>query len=70
MRFKINDYEVAEYKKWLTQHDKECPLLLNNIHGTIGGRISFIFTPTSLGVAFTVKCACGASKECTDVNDW
>ena len=35
-----------------------------------GGRFSYIFTPTAIGVAVTVECACGDSADCTDYESW
>ena len=38
--------------------------------GAIGGRIGYRFTPTSLGIAALVKCACGKEKDVTDYDSW
>jgi hypothetical protein len=39
--------------------------------GAIGGRYSYIFTPTSLGTVSRVKCcACQAEIDLTDYDEW
>lgn len=38
--------------------------------GAIGGRISFHFTPTSLGMIMTVSCMCGDERDLTEYDDW
>ena len=68
MKFEMSHKEKIEAKKCISEHNKECEL--NNITTTIGGKISYIFTLTGLGVACGVRCACGWHKECTDVSKW
>jgi len=70
MRFEMSPIEIKTANKWIIKHDKVCPLVNGNIHAAIGGRITYTFTPTSLGMACGVSCACGESKEVTDVSDW
>ena len=38
--------------------------------GAIGGQYSYRFTPTSLGTAVSVKCACGKEKNVTEYDSW
>lgn len=38
--------------------------------GAIGGRFSYRFIPTSLGVITVVQCACGKEKNVTDFDKW
>lgn len=38
--------------------------------GAIGGAISYIFAPTSLGVVVKVKCACGKELDVSDYEGW
>ena len=39
--------------------------------GTIGGHISFLFTPTGVGDACSIKCAiCNKEKNITNYNNW
>jgi len=38
---------------------------------TIGGHISYMFTPTSIGTAVTVECGlCGEFENITEYNNW
>jgi len=70
MKFEMNHKEKIEANKCINEHNKECELVKNDINAAIGGRISYTFTSTGLGVACGVKCACGWHKECTDVSKW
>ncbi len=70
MKFEMSSIEWSETCKWIKSHDKTCTLLKNNIHDTIGARITYTFTPTGLGMACGVRCACGESQETTDVSNW
>ena len=38
--------------------------------GAIGGRLSYVFTPTGLGTCVTVKCICGEELDLTDSENW
>jgi len=54
---------------WLTLHN--CPSHGKDaLQTAIGGEITYTFTPTSLGVVKKVKCACGASCDVSDYQDW
>ena len=66
----MSDVESIEAEKALRGHKKSCPLILENKTATIGGRTSYYFAATGLGMACGVRCACGWSKECTDVSNW
>jgi hypothetical protein len=37
---------------------------------SIGGRLTYSFTPTGLGCVVVVRCACGAEIDLTDYTDW
>ncbi len=50
--FEINGADAKKLKRFERQH-KNCPM------GMEGGRFSYTFTPTGLGLAITVKCLCG-----------
>jgi len=40
-------------------------------HTAIGGHISYLITPTSLGCAYTVTCSrCGVSEDVTEYEAW
>ncbi len=70
--FTLNEKEKLEAKKWLMKHDKTCKYKKANINtpGAIGGRISYRFTPTGLGVIIVVECACGKQIDITDTDNW
>ena len=68
--FQLSDQELKEEKKWLEEHNKECRFADSMNQGAIGGRLSYIFTPTSLGVLTKVRCACGEEIDVTDVSNW
>lgn len=70
IKFEMTDIEAREASNWIKEHNKTCVLIKENIHAAIGGAITYTFTPTSLGMACGVRCACGESHECTDVSDW
>lgn len=70
MVFEMSIPEIREANKWIKNHNKTCILIKNNISATIGGAITYTFTPTGLGMACGVQCACGESHECTDVSHW
>ena len=38
--------------------------------GAIGGRLTYSFTPTSLGCIVKVKCACGSEIDLTEYEEW
>jgi len=65
MRFELTDGQFDQYVIW--QRDHECSL---KNYGAIGGAITFEFTPTGLGMSQSVKCACGASINLTNYEDW
>ena len=68
--FIMNENESIEANRTIKKHNKDCVIYNGGVHAAIGGRISYYFTPTGLGMACGVQCACGWSKECTDVSDW
>lgn len=66
-RFVLSEEESKRADDWITAH--ECPRRGKN-SGAIGGRTTFQFTSTTLGVIGVVACACGASEAFTDMSDW
>jgi hypothetical protein len=66
MKFELPEEKLEEFEKWRKEH--ECPYANNQ--GAIGGRLTYNFTPTSLGVICKVKCACGKEFDATDYEDW
>jgi hypothetical protein len=67
VEFKLTDKEVKRYRDWAEKHEKECPI---TNPGAIGGKITFCFTGTSLGVLSRVTCACGEGVLLTDVSEF
>jgi hypothetical protein len=67
MEFCFTEEEEIKYKVWLLEHNKTCSA---KDVGAIGGRMTFQFTPTSLGVISQVKCACGEKIDLTDYKGW
>ena len=70
MEFKLSKKEKETYLSWLDLHNETCPYADFKNQGAIGGRISFKFTPTSLGMIKVVTCSCGASIDLTLYMDW
>lgn len=63
--FPISEEEEKRIKEWQDKHDAEVhglKTLKDRVHagGCIGGRYSYEFVSTSIGVVGTVKCNCGA----------
>lgn len=65
--FYLNDKEVAAATAWKKQHEKDHVV---NYSGAIGGRWSYIFTPTSIGVCIKIQCSCGEFKDITDFENF
>jgi hypothetical protein len=62
MNYNIED---SEWKEFREKH-KECELT-----ATIGGKFSFIFTPTGLGPIVEVRCnKCGKQEDITNYDVW
>lgn len=67
IQFKLDDKEEALAKEWLTCHKDKCPI---KYAGAIGGKYTWCFTDTSLGVISSLKCHCGERIVLTDFEDW
>ena len=64
MKFEIDEDGVRQIKEWR----KTLP---PGLYGAIGGRLSFTFTPTSLGEIIVVKDAVSGSEiNITDFENW
>ena len=70
MDFSLTGEELDKFNEWNRQHKLVCEIVNGDVHAAIGGRLTFSFTPTGLGVGVSVKCACGATRDCTDVSNW
>lgn len=71
--FTINDKKWNEMVEWQEEHvlekhsyidenGKKCPKL----SGAIGGRFSYVFVPTSIGIFAKCKCGCGEEFDITE----
>lgn len=72
MMFMLNEVEERTFQEWKEKHDVMCPYVIGKKSiGSIGGRLTYRFTPTGLGTLVSVKCACGRHKDLTDMeNNW
>ena len=68
IHFDLDDEQAAKVFKWNRKHLDHCPLYGKD--GAIGGRVSYTFTPTSLGQIVKVKCACGSEDSEVDLTDY
>ena len=55
--FSIPEEETTKITGWKIQHEQAHPMCKT---AAGGGRYSYIFTPTSLGIIGEIKCMCGA----------
>jgi len=61
---------IQRIHDWLREHDKNCPYSDPMKCGAIGGRLTYCFTPTALGLVIKVKCGCGEEKDVSDYDSW
>lgn len=66
--FAITEEEDKRIKEWQKKHEEEVHGLTTDKQrlkagGTIGGRYSYHFVPTSIGTSGVVRCSCGAEFE-------
>lgn len=72
-QFQLTQRQSEQIERWCREHkcmftdDGQSPVCPS---GAIGGRFTYTFTPTGLGVIVTVKCACGAEVDVTDYWSW
>lgn len=57
--FPITEKEEEKINKWMQQHEKEH----SGGHGAIGGKYTYVFTPTAIMTFGSVKCTCGAEYD-------
>ena len=70
MIFNIANELMVLSEVWLVEHDKRCPFSKKNQEGAIGGRLTYKFTPTRLGLVIKMACACGEETDLTDYKEW
>lgn len=63
--FILSPEQDMEISEWRNNHD-----CTQEDVGVIGGRITFCFTPTGLGVVKVIKCACGQRLDVTEYEEW
>jgi hypothetical protein len=63
--FKLTEDQQEEAKKWINGHG--CPI---DYEGAIGGKITYNFTPTGIGVIERVTCSCGSVLDLTEYDKW
>ena len=75
--FKFSEDQAKALNEWNKEHKKECKYtkkitdtVFVDVCGCIGGRLSYEFTPTGLGIVTTAKCACGYELDLTDYDLW
>lgn len=68
--FRIEGKAQEKLRAWLSEHDKVCRFADPMKQGAIGGRLSYMFTPTSISTILKVHCACGAVQDCTHYDGW
>lgn len=63
--FHVSKQQREAASKWFEEHRKD--------HGqitAIGGAYTWCFTPTSLGVATSIKCSCGDTLNISNYSEW
>lgn len=61
--FPISEKEEKRIKKWTEEHEKIHP----GGQGCGGGKYSYHFVPTGLGISGTIRCSCGAEFEFQEI---
>ena len=64
-KFELSHEQSARINEWMRNHD--CSI---EYAGAIGGKYTFCFTITGIGVAEVVKCGCGKEINVTDYDSW
>lgn len=64
MKFELTKAQEAKFKVWDKKHT-EC----RGVDGAIGGRLTYSFIPTGLGVIIIIKCSkCNKTLDLTEGN--
>lgn len=66
MEFRLDSGEVKKAERWKKSHNRgKCGKTREK--SPIGGRYSYVFTPTSIGTFISIVCnLCGKEKTITD----
>lgn len=67
MSFDLSGEQRKQVEEWRSLHQQECPITYG---GAIGGKYTWQFTPTSLGIVIKIVCACGGSVDVSDYDMW
>jgi len=67
--FDLTENQTNIFNEWNEKHKAVCKYS-NGSAGAIGGRLTFHFTPTSLGVCVSVGCVCGEKIDLTECDEW
>ena len=66
IEFKLNEKENERAESFLQEHRHP-----EVYKGAIGGHINFVFTPTSIGDACSIRCSiCDKEENITDYDNW
>jgi hypothetical protein len=65
IQYKLDKEQIRKISEWEYNHN----CVIKNL-GAIGGKLTFSFTPTNLGIVTKVKCCCGKEIDLTDYEDW
>lgn len=69
MTFDLSESQTEQAVAWVDKHTKEKHPKPRH-DGAIGGRYTWSFTPTSIGMVAKVTCACGEKIDLSDYQDW
>lgn len=64
----LDEKQKIKFAKWKKKHDKKCEYRIKS--PTEGGRFTYMFTPTGLGMIIRVRCLCGKEIDLTDSENW
>ena len=73
LTFTANETETADGNAWADEHVKTCASarIYNDSKAAVAeSPFSWCFTQTSLAIAVTVRCVCGATENVSDVASW
>lgn len=68
-QFQLSDDQIDKLNIEFVDHDKACRYA-GNRGGAIGGRFTYEFTPTTLGVVVRFSCVCGKKIDLTDYENF
>lgn len=75
MNFFLSKKEQENFNNWFIPHKKFCKYWQLNEDGCLStspirGALSYVFTPTGIGLGIDVKCVCGEIFDVTDYDSW